>query len=67
MFRCGCDPRYDIICDAHCQRQGCAPNDHTGACMRGERLIVCQYNPQPHILDDECVGIRYAGNFEAAT
>jgi hypothetical protein len=67
MFSCGCDPRYDVICETHCQWQGCAPGDHTGACVKGERLVACQYNREPHVLDDECVNIRDAGTFEVAT
>jgi hypothetical protein len=67
MFRCGYDPKYDVICDDHCQRQGCAPNDHTGACVHGERLIVCRCHLLPHVLDDECVDIHDVGSFEVTT
>ena len=65
MFSCGCDPIHGTICPDHCQRQGCTDAVHTGACKCGRRVVVCQYNAEPHMLSDECVNVTDAGNFEA--
>jgi hypothetical protein len=40
-FLCGCEPRSGVICNAHCQIQGCERRDggrHTAECVRGERI-----------------------------